>query len=117
MALFQSRDPAMHHENTAEWANEVGRHHTRHSIQSRESGTLLEPGSPASADFADEPAESLSSRWYSIRNAGKFAFAIAKRALVLAGFGQVLSEIVVYTGGCRGSLVNSCLAHLISKLN
>lgn len=41
------------------------------------------------------------------------AFATLERALVFAAFGMMLSGIVVYTGGCRESYVNGCLAHLI----
>ena len=58
---------------------------------------------------------------------------MTERVLVFAGFAQVLSVIVVYTGkqayeylasplvtdcpgGCRGGYINVCLAHLISKL-
>ncbi|KIK96945.1 hypothetical protein PAXRUDRAFT_137291 [Paxillus rubicundulus Ve08.2h10] len=41
------------------------------------------------------------------------AFATLERALVFAAFGMVLSGIVVYTGGCRESYINGCLAHLI----
>ncbi|KAG1832991.1 hypothetical protein EV424DRAFT_1469245 [Suillus variegatus] len=41
------------------------------------------------------------------------AFATLERALVFAAFGMTLSGIVVYTGGCRESYVNGCLAHLI----
>jgi hypothetical protein len=42
------------------------------------------------------------------------AFATLERALIFAAFGMTLSGIVVYTGGCRESYVNGCLAHLIS---
>lgn len=41
------------------------------------------------------------------------AFATLERALVFAAFAMTLSGIVVYTGGCRESYVNGCLAHLI----
>lgn len=41
------------------------------------------------------------------------AFATLERALIFAAFGMMLSGIVVYTGGCRESYVNGCLAHLI----
>ncbi|KAJ7228798.1 cytoplasmic protein [Mycena pura] len=44
---------------------------------------------------------------------GRAAFAAVERALVLAGFGLVLTGIVVYTGGCRQNYINGCLAHLI----
>lgn len=43
-------------------------------------------------------------------------FAIVERSLVFAGFIQVLTGIVTYTGGCRQNYLNGCLAHLISKV-
>jgi Protein of unknown function (Ytp1) len=49
--------------------------------------------------------------WY--RRVGVAAFAVLERTLVFAGFMQVLSGLVVYTGGCREDWINSCLAHLI----
>lgn len=44
------------------------------------------------------------------------AYATLERVLVFAAFGMVLSGIVIYTGGCRDSYINGCLAHLISKI-
>ena len=49
--------------------------------------------------------------WY--RKAGSAVFATLERILVFAGFMQLLTGVVVYTGGCRGNHVNICLAHLI----
>ncbi|KAG1753893.1 uncharacterized protein EDB91DRAFT_1100481 [Suillus paluster] len=49
-----------------------------------------------------------------IRRISQGAFATLERALVFAAFGMTLSGIVVYTGGCRESYINGCLAHLIS---
>jgi hypothetical protein len=49
--------------------------------------------------------------WY--RKFGRAAFATLERVLVFAGFMQLLTGIVVYTGGCRGNWTNGCLAHLI----
>lgn len=49
--------------------------------------------------------------WY--RKFGRAAFATLERVLVFAGFMQLLTGIVVYTGGCRGMWTNGCLAHLI----
>jgi len=47
------------------------------------------------------------------RKVGSVVFATLERVLVFAGFIQLLTGIVVYTGGCRGDHVNICLAHLI----
>jgi hypothetical protein len=49
--------------------------------------------------------------WY--QKFGRAAFATLERVLVFAGFLQLLSGIVIYTGGCRGNWINGCLAHLI----
>lgn len=49
--------------------------------------------------------------WY--KKVGSAAFATLERGLVFAGFMQFLTGVVIYTGGCRGSHVNICLAHLI----
>jgi hypothetical protein len=65
---------------------------------------------------------------------GNIVFATAERLLVFAGFAQVLTGIVVYTGeplcthgnkavlkfmsgGCRGHHINICAAHLISMFS
>ncbi|PIL36919.1 hypothetical protein GSI_00609 [Ganoderma sinense ZZ0214-1] len=44
---------------------------------------------------------------------GRVVFATTERVLVFAGFLQVVTGIVIYTGGCRGNWGNGCLAHLI----
>ena len=49
--------------------------------------------------------------WY--KWVGFAIFATLERVLVFAGFMQLLTGVVVYTGGCRGDHVNVCLAHLI----
>lgn len=49
--------------------------------------------------------------WY--RKVGSGIFATLERVLVFAGFLQILTGIVIYTGGCRGNWLNGCLAHLI----
>lgn len=49
-----------------------------------------------------------------LQRIGSGTFATAERILVFMGYMQVLTGIVTYTGGCRDSYVNGCLAHLIS---
>ena len=49
-----------------------------------------------------------------IHRIGQAVFATLERALVFSGFGQLLTGVVVYTGGCRLYFINGCLAHLIS---
>lgn len=49
--------------------------------------------------------------WY--KKVGPAVFSTLERILVFGGFIQLLTGVVVYTGGCRGDHVNVCLAHLI----
>ncbi len=49
-----------------------------------------------------------------LKKIGRIVFAVAERVLVFAGLFQVITGIVIYTGGCRQNWVNGCLAHLIS---
>ncbi|KAJ7047508.1 hypothetical protein C8F04DRAFT_1059115 [Mycena alexandri] len=97
--------PAFNHGNTEQWANHVRSHSTLSD------GTLFSPASPHSDVFHDThfplPRISL------LRRIGRAAFATTERALVFAGFGLFLTGIVIYTGGCRQTYLNVCLAHLI----
>ncbi|TBU23495.1 hypothetical protein BD311DRAFT_673841 [Dichomitus squalens] len=108
------------HEPTAQWAESVHRHARRPSYP-RSAGserTLFGPHSPRrSNDSLDEtghvyPWQGKDKRAV-LRFVGRTAFAVAERALVFAGFMQVITGIVIYTGGCRGNWGNGCLAHLI----
>jgi len=77
-----------------------GRYHTRNnSVHSDD--TLHDVDSPM-----DEQKP-----WY--KKAGSVVFATLERVLVFAGLVQLLTGVVVYTGGCRGDHINICLAHLI----
>ncbi|KAG2013476.1 cytoplasmic protein [Coprinopsis cinerea AmutBmut pab1-1] len=100
-------------DGTERWANEVQRHR-------RFSSTLSERTvfSPHSATHSDDTLNegrkgkpTRSGRWLSW--IGQRSFIVAERSLVVAGLGQVISGIVVYTGGCRENYINGCLAHLI----
>ncbi|KAF7313687.1 hypothetical protein HMN09_00525300 [Mycena chlorophos] len=93
------------HGDTEQWANHVRRHSTMSE------GTVFGPHSPRFDKGSHEwsaPKISLLSR------VGSAVFGTAERVLVVAGLGLVLTGIVTYTGGCRQSYVNGCLAHLIS---
>lgn len=57
------------------------------------------------------PQSNGKNAWY--RKVGTASFDTLERFLVFAGFVQLLTGIVVYTGGCRGTHINICLAHLI----
>ncbi|KAF8450367.1 hypothetical protein L210DRAFT_843634 [Boletus edulis BED1] len=48
-----------------------------------------------------------------LRRIPQVAYSTLERFLVFAAFGMVLSGIIIYTGGCRDSYINGCLAHLI----
>jgi hypothetical protein len=49
-----------------------------------------------------------------LKRIGAAIFAVCERTLVIAGFVQVLTGIIVYTGGCRENYMMGCLAHLSS---
>lgn len=110
------------HDDTAQWANDVRRHrrHVSYPHSAASERTLFGAHSPHRSD------ESLHENEYVypwqgkdkrevLRFIGRATFAVCERILVFAGFMQVTSGIVVYTGACRGGLINSCLAHLISE--
>lgn len=107
------------HEQTARWANRVHTHRRDYSVYSAASDrTLFATRSPPSEETLqdDEPHHAIpkiKERLY--KRVASVAFATAERALVFAGLAQVLTGIVIYTGGCRENYVNGCLAHLISK--
>ncbi|KZT12846.1 uncharacterized protein LAESUDRAFT_808371 [Laetiporus sulphureus 93-53] len=105
---------------TAEWANDVRRHRREPSYpQSAASErTLYGPHSPRRSN--DTLADLANGSWLAglnkrtlLRNMGRVAFATSERVLVFAGFMQVTTGIVTYTGGCRQNYINGCLAHLI----
>ncbi|KAF7331902.1 hypothetical protein MKEN_00070500 [Mycena kentingensis (nom. inval.)] len=48
-----------------------------------------------------------------ITRLGRVVFEGAERILVIGGLAQLLTGIVIYTGGCRDAYINGCLAHLI----
>ena len=114
--------------HTERWARDVRNMHSqhrrehewRHSVAS--DGTLVHPHhlSPRGSLHSDEtlhehPDVLLASKKSSLAiRIGRGLFATAERVLVFLGYMQVLTGIVVYTGGCRDSYVNGCLAHLIS---
>ncbi|KAI0796538.1 hypothetical protein C8Q75DRAFT_710925 [Abortiporus biennis] len=103
-----------HHE-TAQWANSVTRSYPQSANSER---TLFGPRSPRTSMHSDETLHDLG-HWMNtkktslLRRVGRGVFATAERALVFAGLMQVISGIVIYTGGCRQNYINGCLAHLI----
>jgi len=104
-------------EQTTHWKNHV--HHISHSATSER--TLFDAYSPTRL-YSDDTLHEMDGHHEVkpkvplLRRMAQGAFGTAERALVFAGFIQLLSGIVVYTGGCRESYINVCLAHLISRL-
>ncbi|EMD40617.1 hypothetical protein CERSUDRAFT_148812 [Gelatoporia subvermispora B] len=107
------------HTEAGEWANDDAHHGSPRSAVSER--TVFGNHSPRHSDdtlhdlpphtFAVLP--SISNKRSLLKKIGRTVFATAERVLVFAGFMQVLTGIVVYTGGCRGNFINGCLAHLI----
>ncbi|KAJ6629132.1 hypothetical protein B0H10DRAFT_1940012 [Mycena sp. CBHHK59/15] len=95
------------HGDTEQWANHVRMNSTMSD------GTLFGP-TPTSP-HSDKTLHDLhfTPRIPLLRRAGQAAFAATERALIFAGFGLLLTGIVIYTGGCRQTYINGCLAHLI----
>ncbi|KAJ7701443.1 cytoplasmic protein [Mycena rosella] len=94
------------HRSTEQWASRV-----RLNSATSDDALKSRPASPHSDITLHEihftPRISL------LRRAGRVAFAATEWSLLLAGFGLLLTGIVIYTGGCRQNYINICLAHLI----
>ncbi|KAF9534153.1 hypothetical protein CPB83DRAFT_756061 [Crepidotus variabilis] len=101
--------------HTQQWANSMRQHQRQYSTMSER--TVFDVHSPT--NLSDDTLEDsklhrkLLKRRGLLSRIGQAAFLLTERSLVLAGFAEVLIGIVTYTGGCRGSYVNGCLAHLI----
>lgn len=118
---------------TERWANEVIHHrdhHREYGSEWRQSmgsdGTLFQAGMSSRRGSSDESDNTTVDRDARetfpftrpaplIRRIGAGIFATLERVLVFLGYAQVLTGIVVYSGTCRDSYVNGCLAHLISE--
>ncbi len=104
---------SIHEEETAQWVNNVQRHSEDSPETPTSDSTLVghrfSRGSQHSDDTVQFDNTPLS------RRLGKLIFATSERTLVLAGFAQLMHGVVIYTGGCRESYLNGCLAHIISK--
>ncbi len=109
------------HEDTVQWAQNVRRHarHPSYPHSAVSERTLFGSHSPRrSSDSFHEsdhvyPWQGKDKRAL-VRFIGRVVFATTERVLVFAGFLQVVTGIVIYTGGCRANWGNGCLAHLIS---
>ncbi|KIJ70236.1 hypothetical protein HYDPIDRAFT_77408 [Hydnomerulius pinastri MD-312] len=101
------------------WANDSGAnaHHPLHSSASER--TVFGIDSPRGSRHSDDTLHDLvfsplvRPKQPLLHRILKASYATLERALVFAAFGVFLSGVVVYTGGCRDSYINGCLAHLI----
>lgn len=107
-------------DRTANWTNDVGdRHHqrSRSSMSERTLFGVFSPTKQSSNDTLhdmDDPIMHKVRKLPFIHQSLRVVFGTLERGLVFAGYGQLLTGIVIYTGGCRGNYINGCLAHLIS---
>jgi hypothetical protein len=107
-------------EEAGQWANEVSRPMLYpHSAASER--TVFEHSSRSSIHSDETLHEHVyiglktAKKRGLLKKIGRVAFDTAERCLIFAGYMQTITGIVVYTGGCRESYINGCLAHLISK--
>lgn len=103
------------HAQTNNWANGVNRH--RRNFSHTSDITLVRSRSTHSDDTLQEDSldKAIGLNEPILRRIGNGVFHTVEYSLVIAGLMQVLTGIVVYTGGCRENYINGCLAHLISK--
>ncbi|KAG1755842.1 hypothetical protein EDB19DRAFT_435076 [Suillus lakei] len=112
----QNLDDAFDDER-APWVNSRSRQGAKQSRLSE--GAVFEADSPQGSRHSDDTLHDfklpslIEPQAPVIHRIARGAFATLERALVFAAFGMTLSGIVIYTGGCRESYVNGCLAHLI----
>jgi hypothetical protein len=104
-------------DETAPWVNNS--RSSQGAIHTQSERIVFEANSPQGSRHSDETLHDfklpgLIKPQAPLIRISQGAFATLERALVFAAFGMTLSGIVVYTGGCRESYVNGCLAHLIS---
>jgi zinc transporter ZupT len=110
-SVRESSDLNRSHENmqTAQWANEVHRHHHR-SYSHTSERTLVSPFHKLSFSRRSTTPKATVPL---LKRVGPIAFAVAERILVFAGLMMLITGVVTYTGGCRENYLNGCLAHLI----
>lgn len=107
-----------HLDRTVHWTNDVHHNHRRQHSSASER-TLFSAFSPTK--YSDGALDDMDThdhvkpRLPLLRRMARGAFGTVERALVFAGYCQLLTGIVVYTGGCRQNYINGCLAHLISR--
>ena len=108
-------------QETIHWTDDHNSHRHQRSQSATSERTLFGVFSPTK-QYSDDTLHDIDghhnvkAKQPLLRRIAGGAFGVAERALVFAGFSQLLTGIVVYTGGCRENYVNGCLAHLISRL-
>lgn len=108
------------HDRTVHWTNNVnGHHYHQHSQSASSDRTLfgfLSPTKLFPHDTLEDPEgqDHPHPKQPLAYQIARIAFSVMERGLVFAGFCQLLTGIVIYTGGCRENYINGCLAHLIS---
>ena len=110
-----------------QWANDVRGHSRNPSYpqSAMSERTVFEPHSPRGSVHSVETLHTdewhpltwirESTRPAILLKIGRAVFATSERILVFLGLMQVVTGIVIYTGGCRENYINGCLAHLISE--
>ncbi|KAF8165188.1 hypothetical protein B0H34DRAFT_647571 [Crassisporium funariophilum] len=99
---------------TEQWASSVHQQQQNYSLFTE--GTMDDTQSPT--QFQDRLQDvhlrrNMPSWRDNLYRLGEGAFAVIERLLVVSAFAQLLTGIVIYTGGCRDEYLNGCLAHLI----
>ncbi|EKM59411.1 uncharacterized protein PHACADRAFT_249882 [Phanerochaete carnosa HHB-10118-sp] len=106
-------------EDHAQWANNAPRHAAYPQDASSDHTMFERTHSQRGSVHSDETLQDNvhSSLKFSkiaiLKMIGRGTFATVERTLVFAGYFQLITGIVIYTGGCRQNYTNGCLAHLI----
>lgn len=86
------------HGDTAEWANNVNRHHREFSHSAASDRTLFGARSSHSDDFPDVDIKSPKAKDTLLRRIGQGMFATVERSIVIAAYGEAVLGVVIYTG-------------------
>ncbi|GJE84477.1 hypothetical protein PsYK624_005530 [Phanerochaete sordida] len=106
-------------EDHAQWVNNAPPRAVYPQSANSERTVFDHSHSPRGSVHSDETlhenvyASLKSSRYAIFKKIGRGVFATVERTLVFAGYMQVITGTVIYTGGCRENYINGCLAHLI----
>ncbi|KAE9410207.1 hypothetical protein BT96DRAFT_969869 [Gymnopus androsaceus JB14] len=100
-------DDGVEGNETALWASNFRRHHREHSHSGAPETTIF--GGHSDDNFHDSNGAKVPL----VRRLGAGIFATLEWILVFGGLAQLLTGIIVYTGGCRENYLNGCLAHMI----